>query len=215
MTSDEKRVQVAEKEAAVDAIEAGEKTQAEVARQFGVSRQAVSSWVKKRARGHVLGPRGRPVMLPLTAPEKDGLREIVRSRPPSKAGIRVKTDEWTIDAVRTLLHRERGRWYTESFVRPLMVEWGLLEDAPTRPATSTAKETRRGCDDERPAAPRRMSRNELSYYEEQVRQTQAMMKDKGVVLDEDVAPGHGIRSGKHAKGSIQKKRKKKRKKKRR
>jgi transposase len=213
MSADRKHIEVTEKEAAVKQILAGEKSQVDVARELGVSRQAVSTWVKKSSAGEAFsGSRGRPVMVPLTDSEKREVQRTIRRSAPSREGIEAKGDRWTYDAVRTLLQKQRGRLYTRAFIEPLMVEWGL-----TDPSLFPREKLSNRIQGEKPKQEhRRMSADDLSYYEEQVRQTQSMMKDKAIVMEEASRYAHGVRTGKHSKGRAQSsKNKKKRKQKKR
>jgi transposase len=213
MAGDQEQIGIAEKEVAVKQILAGEKSRIDVARELGVSRQAVSIWVKKSSAGEAFsGSRGRPVMVPLTDSEKrEGQKTIQRSAP-SQEGIDAEGDRWTYEAVRKLLKKQRGRLYTRTFIEPLMYEWGL-----TDPSLFPPEKLSNRIQGEKPKTEhRQMSTDDLSYYEEQVRQTQSMMKDKGIVMEETSRYAHGVRTGKHSKGQTKpSKKKKKRKQKRR
>jgi transposase-like protein len=192
-----------------DAILHGEKTQADVARELGVSRQAVNLWVKRRKEGM---PLGLEKTVPLSDPEKAELGRVIQSGPPSAAGIEAKHDAWSVRAIQVLMARRLGRRYNAASIEPFRIELGL-RSAPVRPAPPLfprldAPEP--GLEGESEEG-RPMTAGELAYYEEKVRVAEKIMAEKGVRHALDPVRLQGIRRGKHAKGNIQQKQVKKKK----
>lgn len=206
MASKTSQIGMTEKESAVREILENGKSRAQVARELGVSKQAVSIWVRQKASGETLAGRGRPRVVPMSDEEKGEIQRIIRDSAPSDHGIAAGDNRWTFKAVRAMLKQRRNRLYNRAFLEPLMQEWGLT-NPDLFPGTKKSIPAR---EHKEVAAhrPRRTNGDDLSYYEEQVRQTHVEMKKRGIKDEPGQGYSHGIRTGKHAKGRIQQKKKK-------
>ncbi len=113
--------------AALEAIVAGERTQSDVAREFEVTRQAVSLWVKRyQEAGKVVGSRGRPAGH-LTASQKSELRVIIESQAPSDFNIESEDDRWHwLELYDLLLERTRRRFSRRECMK-LLTDWGVAD----------------------------------------------------------------------------------------
>lgn len=189
-----------------DAVLRGERSQAEVARSHGVTKQAVHAWVKKRREGRAFGRprgRGRAKTLPLSNGEKETIAAVLRAGPPSQAGIETEGDAWTVTAIRALIHHRLGHPCPVARVAQYMVDWGLR--APDASSDTTVRES--------PARPQRLSAGELAHYEKGVREAREKMRRSGVRCAAEPEFLHGVRTGKHAGGTVRKKKPKSRRKK--
>jgi len=111
--------------AALEAIVAGERSQKEVAHEFGVSKQAVSLWVKKfKAEGAVVGAR-RERTKPLSVGEKAKLRELIESKPPSVFNIESEDDRWHWMELADLLFLQTRKRFPRKECMQMLQSWGV------------------------------------------------------------------------------------------
>jgi transposase len=125
------REQMAERRAeGVRLLEAGEKNQAEIARELGVSEAAVSTWNKVlREKGsqalELHKATGRPPKLDAAARKKldDKLRQGAMA-----AGF--PTEQWTQSRVRQVIEQEFGVVYHQNYISRLLDEMGWSVQKP-------------------------------------------------------------------------------------
>lgn len=110
-------------------LKAGKLSQAEIARQLGVSRAAVSQWAKRQANGgaRALGrrkPKGRQPKL--TAEQQRTLLKYLRAGAQA-AGF--QTARWTMGRVQRLIREKFGVTYHVHYMPRLLdkLEWSLQQ----------------------------------------------------------------------------------------
>ena len=213
------KIPVKMKLAAIESILSGERKQADVAREYGLSRQAVSQWVKTHREGKRLGRRKQPEV---TEAQKDELFEAFTSRRPADFQISTSDPDgaWDLFSGRELLLQVTGHPYRENFVANLMDELGWEPDLPVefrwyykeRPGPKqkhrssdqrVSKKTREVKPKARNKDRREMSLEDLEKMKDSIRQTQS-----GIPTS-PLPRLHGVRTGKNAKGNIQQKKKSK------
>jgi putative transposase len=122
-------------------LRAGRYSQAEIARQFGVSRAAVSHWARRLRGGPGLAslrarPRsGRPPRLSLA----QGRQVLARLAAGARAAG-FDTERWTLRRIAVLLRREFGVRYHPHSLSALLRAWGW---SPQRPATQARERDER------------------------------------------------------------------------
>lgn len=111
------------KKEAIRAIRAGERTQAEVARELGVSRQAVWTWLKppKRKKRH-------------TRAQLDEIVQIIQTRSPREENIGQSESEWSWGDVDALCERIVGAPASEALRAHLAAEVAIEGAKPTEPS---------------------------------------------------------------------------------
>ena len=93
----------------VQLLKAGKLSQAEIARQLGVSRTAVTRWAQQLAAGQSLRRRVAPGRPPkLTGAQQQTLRRLLK-RGARAAGF--PTERWTLGRIQRLIEREFGVTY--------------------------------------------------------------------------------------------------------
>jgi transposase len=111
-------------------LRTGQLTQAEIARELGVSRMAVSQWAQQIESQGLRGltrrrARGRPAKL--DKGQQKALKQIIR-RGAGAAGL--PTERWTLKRIRRVIDEEFGVKYHISSVARLMHELGLTPQQP-------------------------------------------------------------------------------------
>jgi len=110
--------------------------QAEVARELGVSRQAVSVWARQLA--EVNGAVGKLKAKPLGRPKRLGLeqREVL-SRLLVGGALQAgfSTELWTVKRVRLVIEREFGVEYSQTGCWELLRDMGFSPQKPDKRAT--------------------------------------------------------------------------------
>lgn len=111
-------------------LRAGELTQAEIARQLGVSRASVGDWATRLAQGglRALRPRtasGRPPKL-----SRQQQRELIQrlKRGASQAGF--DSDRWTLPRVQKLIEQAFGVSYHPNYIGRLLKQLGWSPQQP-------------------------------------------------------------------------------------
>ncbi len=119
-----------EKLALVRRVDAGE-TQTAIAKEFGISRQAVFIMVQgaKRAlaEGRPVGKIGRAIQHPLDAQQLEQLRTIVTTQTPAEAKIPGDHPGWTAKAARALVKRLFGRGSQAAQLHDRLRAWGVFK----------------------------------------------------------------------------------------
>jgi putative transposase len=122
----------ARRRAGAKLLRAGRLTQAEIARQLGVSRATVSDWAKRLADGGLRALRqrkapGRPARL--TAVEK---RSLLRQLKRGALAAGFPTDRWTLRRIAQVIEREFGAHYHVNSLHRLLdrLDWSLQQPLP-------------------------------------------------------------------------------------
>lgn len=117
------------------AVRAG-MSQAEAARVFGVSRQSVNGWARRRReRGWAAlraRPRGRPRVLYLKPYQAATVVRLITDRCPDQ--LKMPFALWTREAVRDLIHRRCGVRLSVWTVGRYLRRWGFTPQKPLRRA---------------------------------------------------------------------------------
>jgi transposase len=130
----------ARRRAGAKLLRTGRLSQAEIARQLGVSRATVSDWAKRLASGglralHRRKAPGRPARL--TRDDQTALRRLLR-RGAAAAGF--PTDRWTLRRVAQVIQREFGVRYHPNSLHRLLEHLGWSVQQPL-PRASERDET--------------------------------------------------------------------------
>ncbi|MGH7411506.1 MAG: IS630 family transposase [Candidatus Methylomirabilis sp.] len=177
------------------------KTQVEVAKLFGVTRQAVGQWVRAHRAGGVPGlkakPKGRPkggALLPWQAAQ---IAKTVVDRCPDQ--LKLPFALWTREAVAQLIERRVGIRLSIWTVGRYLARWGFTPQKPVRRAFEQDPEAvRRWLEDEYPAIRKWAKREgaELHWGDEMgLRSDHAVGRSYGRRGKTPVIPGTGQRFG--------------------
>jgi transposase len=102
-------------------LTANKLSQAEIARQLGVSRAAVMHWAQQLATGEPLHRRVAPGRPPkLTRIQQQSLKRLLK-RGARAAGF--STERWTLRRVRQVIAREFGVTYHEHSLSDVLAKW--------------------------------------------------------------------------------------------
>ena len=183
-------------------ILAGERSQSDVARTTGFSRQAVSQWIKQyrsEGEGSIRKRRGRPKIGRLPEQDAQRLKAIVTTQTPGEAGIDGAFSEWSYEAVRRLIIRETGVKLTYRFVAEYLEEWGMDHPMAGKiPSPSKFHPTKK------PASPRPPKVDSSQQAVEEDAETFSLAEyESGIAearknLPSRAPPAHGHRTGRHA-----------------
>lgn len=125
------------KEKAIQEILKG-KSQSAIAREFGISRQAVSIWVLEyKNNGNKMpqrAPRGRPKQPKLTEAHETFARKVIPNQKPSDFGLGKKEEEgWTCTLFRDLVRQKFGIYVTPTTIARYLRRWEIGEPHITLP----------------------------------------------------------------------------------
>jgi len=182
---------------ALKQIVAGDKTAAQVAREFNISRQAVSAWVKKFKNRDLYEKR----VDKLTRKEKREIKRILTTKKPSEIEdlSRVNVDEWGWLELSKLIDIEFDVTATEKFCLDF-----LKRLKTTHPSNNVIDNKNNG---------KSLNFFENSFdYQAGIDEAHQKMEENGVLNPKPLINRHGQRTGKHSQGSIRKKTVKKHKK---
>lgn len=216
------------KEKAIQSILEG-KSQSAVAKEFGITRQAVSAWVIEYKRsGNKLpekAKRGRPKQPKLTEEYEAFAREVIPHKKPSDFGLSNKgEDRWTCALFRDAVQDKFGTRVTPITIGRYLRKWGIGEPHINLPRPTympqyrmwdeeikNFKENEKSADtevDEQPKAEAKAAPPEREVewenlgkidYEAELKK----MRDDGIkwetFYDESNPTGHGQKTGKHKK----------------
>lgn len=120
-------------------LKAGKLSQAEIARQLGVSRATVSDWAKKVEAEGIRGLRKRTAtgISKLTNEQKQRLKRLL-DRGALSNGF--STDRWTLERVRQLIEREFEVTYHRNYLNRLLRQLGFSPQKPLPQAIEQDKE---------------------------------------------------------------------------
>lgn len=111
-------------------LKAGKLTQAEIARQLGVSRATVSEWAKKVEAKGIRGLRKRTAKggsSKLTNEQKQRLKRLLDR---GALANNFSTDRWTLERVRQLIQREFEVTYHRNYLNRLLRQLGFSLQKP-------------------------------------------------------------------------------------
>jgi transposase len=112
------------------------KSVSEVARLFGVSREAVYQWIERYERGGAAGltarQRGKPPTPKLAARQAATIVRLITDRQPEQ--LKLPFYLWTREAVQTLIRRRCGVPLSIWTVGRLLKRWGFTPQKPARRA---------------------------------------------------------------------------------
>ncbi|MDB4459304.1 hypothetical protein N9059_01910 [bacterium] len=215
---------------AIDDVLIGKRKQIDVAAELGVTRQAVSLWIKKRQNPKAfIRPKKKPVPVPEMPKELgEQVVELVLAGPPSKYGLQIEGDQWVPVIVRDLISKELKR----EIGMPTIYAFLALKNLPVQGSFGAVegyrKRGRPRMDDDVPGLPDQaivrkplpspesepelqLGKDEveladMDYYKSAVEETRAKMAKEG----RGSGVLHGVRTGKHSKGGTKKKKKRRR-----
>lgn len=121
-------------------LQAGKLSQAETARQLGVSRASVSDWAEKVKKGGMRGLRKRKAIggvSKLTKEQKQRLKHFL-DRGAVACGF--STDRWTLQRVGELIEREFGVSYHPNYLNRLLDKLGFSPQKPLPRAVEQERE---------------------------------------------------------------------------
>lgn len=115
---------------AADLLRKQRLSQAEIARQLGVSRMAVSQWAKQLQCGGLRQLRarratGRPAKL-----STDQRRDVLRLLKRGARAAGYPTERWTLQRIQALIAREFHVTYHPHYVSRLLKQWGWSPQVP-------------------------------------------------------------------------------------
>ncbi len=125
------REQLAERRAeGVRLLEAGEMTQAEIARHLGVTEAAVSKWKKQLAEGGAAALQlrratGRPPKL-----DEAAKQALVKKLEAGALAVGFPTEQWTQARVKQVIKREFGVDYHQNYISRLLGDLGWSVQKP-------------------------------------------------------------------------------------
>lgn len=120
-------------------LKAGKLSQAEIARQLGVSRATVSDWAEKVEAEGIRGLRKRTAegVSKLTKEQKQRLKRLL-DRGALSNGF--STDRWTLERVRQLIEREFEVTYHRNYLNRLLRQLGFSPQKPLPQAVEQDQE---------------------------------------------------------------------------
>ncbi len=198
MKQDEKKqrpkLSVEEREQLLKDMVDKKRSQSDVAREFGISRQAVSLWVKKyKADGTVMtgiATMGRPnKRLPPEA--RAEVVDILQTTWPADHGFESIDGQWDMKSIGSLLKKRVHDRFTYSFCLKLFVEAAIEGEnrhssPPPEPKSVEEREQRPKAPAPKPAIDpdaEKLTRKHLEHYEKKVAEAQEILKEKGLSYD--------------------------------
>jgi len=185
---EERKITVDERRQLLEDIVNGNRTQSDVAREFGLSRQAVSLWVKKfKKDGSVIGgiaTRGRPnLRLPQEARKK--VVDIIQTTWPMDHDVDTEDGLWDAKAISQLLKQHTGERFNYDFCFRLFLE-STADDVhrePPQPPQKPPEKQQKKAPVKRPVSDadiQKLTSKELKYYEKKVQEGRDLLKERGL-----------------------------------
>lgn len=121
-------------------LKAGKLSQAEIARELGVSRAAVSGWGKKVEREGMRGLRKRKAKGGRSKLTREQKQKLKRFLDHGALACGFPTDRWTIQRVCELIEREFGVSYHPNYLNRLLDKLGFSPQKPLPRAVEQERE---------------------------------------------------------------------------
>jgi transposase len=121
-------------------LKAGKLTQAEIARQLGVSRATVSDWAKKVEAEGIRGLRKRTAKGGTSKLTKEKRQRLKRLLDRGALANGFSTDRWTLERVRQLIQRELKVSYHPNYLNRWLRSLGFSPQQPLPQAIEQEKE---------------------------------------------------------------------------
>lgn len=121
-------------------LKAGKLSRAEIARQVGVSRAAVSGWAKKVEKGGIGGLRKRTAKGGKSKLTKEQKQKLKRFLDRGALACGFSTDRWTLQRVGELIERELGVSYHPNYLNRLLDKLGFSPQKPLPRAVEQERE---------------------------------------------------------------------------
>jgi putative transposase len=120
-------------------LRAGKLSQAEIARQLGVSRATVSDWAKKLEAEGIRGLRKRTAEGGISKLTKEQKQKLKRLLDRGALACGFSTDRWTLERVQELIQREFQVSYHPNYLNRLLDKLGF---SPQKPLPTAAEQER-------------------------------------------------------------------------
>ena len=121
-------------------LRVGKLSQAEIARQVGVSRTTVSDWAKKIAEAGIRGLRKRKAKGGLSKLTQEQKRKLKRFLDRGALACGFATDRWTLQRVAELIEREFGVTYHPNYLNRFLAQLGFSPQKPMPRAVEQEQE---------------------------------------------------------------------------
>lgn len=121
-------------------VKAGKLTQAEIARQLGVSRATVSDWAKKVETAGIRGLHKRKAKGGISKLTKEQTQKLKRFLDRGALACGFPTDRWTLQRVSELIEREFGITYHLNYLNRLLDKLGFSPQKPLPRAVEQERE---------------------------------------------------------------------------
>jgi transposase len=121
-------------------LKAGKLSQAEIARQVGVSRATVSEWARKVKEEGIRGLRKRKAKGGVSQLTKEQKQRLKRFLDRGALACGFSTDRWTLQRVAELIEREFGVTYHPNYLNRLLDTLGFSPQKPLPQAVEQERE---------------------------------------------------------------------------
>ena len=186
-------------------------TQTELARQFGVTRQAASQWMIRYKKDGTVSGGGQRGRTPTryTPGQLAEAKELLKVKGPHHFGIPTRTGTWGPKEINALMRIKLGHAFaTDTCLRM----FASMHDELYQPSPEEVAELEKNAPVETetiqapiPQEARSLTAKELAYYEEKVAEAKKQLAEKGMEYD----PEYGVRKKRKGLPVTQTKKKKK------
>jgi transposase len=121
-------------------LKAGKLSQAEIARQVGVSRATVSAWARMVKEEGIRGLRKRKAKGGISKLTKEQKQRLKRFLDRGALACGFSTDRWTLQRVSELIEREFGVTYHPNYLNRLLDKLGFSPQKPLPQAVEQERE---------------------------------------------------------------------------